>query len=250
MPYDRPIVLSIAGFDPCGGAGILADVKTFEQTHCLGMAVVSALTIQTEDRFYSVNWMSSNEIIEQLKPLLERYKIEFVKIGIIKDIQTLKEVVLYIHSLNNNIKIIWDTVLSASSGFNLIDEINEAELKELLSRIYLITPNANEITKLLHSGETNESAIKLSTYCNVLLKGGHNNINKGTDILYENNSKYSLKPGEGRYYEKHGSGCILSAAITSELAKGKELKKACASAKLYIEKTLSSNKNLLGYHAQ
>ena len=80
MPYNRPIVLSIAGFDPCGGAGVLADIKTFEQHQCLGMAVNTSITNQVEDKFISVNWFSTEEIIKHIKTLTHKYKIYFQKI--------------------------------------------------------------------------------------------------------------------------------------------------------------------------
>ena len=92
MNYNRPIVLSIAGFDPCGGAGVLADIKTMEKHQCLGMAVNTAITKQTEDKFISVNWFSGDDIINHIKPLLAKYKIDFVKIGIVENLNTLCEI--------------------------------------------------------------------------------------------------------------------------------------------------------------
>lgn len=250
MKYNRPIVISIAGFDPSGGAGVLADVKTFEQHNCLGMCVVSALTVQTEDQFISVDWLSANKIIEQLKPLMDSYDCSVVKIGIIENMNTLNKVVSFLCSQNNNIKIIWDTVLAASSGFNLMNQINQTELKELLKHIYLITPNTNEALKLTNSLNESESAKFLSNYCYVLLKGGHSILNKGTDKLFYEDKEIDFKPSSDIFYAKHGSGCILSSAITSNLASGMDLETACRQAKLYIEKILNSNSQLLAYHVQ
>ena len=92
MNYNRPIVLSIAGFDSCGGAGVLADIKTFEQHQCLGMAVNTSITNQVEDKFISVDWFSSEEILAHIKPLTDHYKIDYVKIGIIENLETFQEV--------------------------------------------------------------------------------------------------------------------------------------------------------------
>lgn len=250
MNYTRPIVISIAGFDPSGGAGVLADVKTFEQHNCLGMAVVSALTVQTENQFISVDWLSAEKIIEQLKPLMENYDCSVVKIGIIKDLETLGRVVNYLCSENSNIKIVWDTVLAASSGFNLMDKINGSELKNLLKHLYLITPNANEAIKLTNANNESDAAKVLSDYCYVLLKGGHSVLHKGVDQLFYEDQMIEFMPSSDLFYSKHGSGCVLSSAIASNLALGNDLEQACKKAKQYIEKILNSNSQLLAYHAQ
>lgn len=250
MNYNRPIVISIAGFDPSGGAGVLADVKTFEQHNCLGMAVVSALTVQTENQFISVEWLSAEKIIEQLKPLMENYDCLIVKIGIVENLDTLTQVVNFLCAQNSNIKIVWDTVLAASSGFNLIEQVNAKDLKELLTHLYLITPNTNEAIKLSGSKEESTAAKILSDYCYVLLKGGHSIANKGIDKLFYEDQVIEFMPSSELFYSKHGSGCILSSAIASNLALGNDLETACRQAKQYIEKILNSNSKLLAYHVQ
>jgi hydroxymethylpyrimidine/phosphomethylpyrimidine kinase len=250
MQYDRPIVISIAGFDPSGGAGVLADIKTFEQHHCQGMGVISALTVQTENHFISVEWMTAERIIEQLKPLLEVYECSFIKIGIIKDISTLQAVTRFIHARDKKIKIIWDTVLASSSGFPLMQDAGDKKLGELLEQVFLITPNADEIKLLTKADDEMDSGKLLSAYCHVLLKGGHRKSDKGTDLLFQSGSATTIKGAEGNYFEKHGSGCILSSAITACLAKGESLESACSKAKSYIEKILNSNEHLLAYHVQ
>lgn len=249
MSYNRPIVLSIAGFDPCGGAGIIADIKTFEQHHCLGMAVNTSITNQVEDKFISVEWFSSKEIIEHIKPLTDRYKIDYVKIGIIEKLNTLYEVISFLKQQNENIKIIWDTVLSASTGFDLMKGIVQSKLQEVLKNIYLITPNVNEAKKL--SGLTDEtSAAKfLSGFCNVLLKGGHSEEHFGIDFLFTDKEVIEIKKQSSKtIYQKHGSGCILSSAITTNLALGNDLETSCQKAKHYTETILNSNTHLLAYH--
>lgn len=259
MNYNRPIILSIAGFDPCGGAGVLADIKTFEQHQCLGMAVNTSITNQVEDKFISVDWFSADDIIKHIKTLTDTYKIDFVKIGIIENLHTLDAIVSFLKQQNNTITIVWDTVLSASSGVHLIETIDKNKLEDILKSIYLITPNTNEVKKL--SGIDNElnAADYLSKYCHVLLKGGHSEINKGIDFLFTKGetSKTSVsqsklieiqKQTTNIIYPKHGSGCILSSAITANLALGNDLETACRKSKRYIETILNSNTNLLAYH--
>lgn len=249
MSYNRPIVLSIAGFDPCGGAGVLADIKTFEQHQCLGMAVNTAITNQTEDDFIGLNWFLGEEIIAHLKPLISKYPIEFVKIGIIENLDTLQQIVRFLKQENDTIKIIWDTVLSASTGFNLIENIDKLKLEEVLKNIYLITPNTYEVKKLSDIENEIEAAKFLSNYCNVLLKGGHSNENEGTDVLFYNKQLKEIKKQTSlNIYSKHGSGCVLSSAITANLALGHSLADACKLSKQYIEFILNSNTHLLAYH--
>jgi hydroxymethylpyrimidine/phosphomethylpyrimidine kinase len=253
MSYNRPIVLSIAGFDPCGGAGVLADIKTMELHQCLGMAVNTSITNQVEDKFISVNWFSTDDIIKHIQTLTNKYKIDFVKIGIVENLHTLHAIVSFLKQQNNTITIVWDTVLSASSGFHLIEAIDKNKLEDVLKNIFLITPNIIEVKKLSGIDNEREAANYLSTHCHVLLKGGHSETNKGIDFLFHNKTttNVTLSVVEGNkniLYPKHGSGCILSSSITANLALGNDLETACQKSKRYIETILNSNTNLLAYH--
>lgn len=248
MHYERPIVMSIAGFDPSGGAGMLADIKTFEQHQCLGMGVVTAWTVQTEHTFQKVEWLSLEKIKEQAKLLLDVYAVAVIKIGIVESLKALLALVVWLKEQVSNICIIWDTVLSASTGFLLTDARNTDLLKSVLNHVFLITPNVQE-ARLLSGMDDEEAAAKqLAHNCNVLLKGGHSEAFLGTDRLFTAQKETQLLPSKENLYPKHGSGCILSAAITANLAKGVSLASACEKAKAYIETILGSNQNLLAYH--
>ena len=181
--------------------------------------------------------------------MLSHYNVEVVKIGIIENILVLNNIVSFIHKKNKAIKIVVDTVIKSSSGFNFWNETtNEQLLFETLSKIFLITPNYNEALQLIPSANAKESAVKLSAYCNVLLKGGHNNEELAVDYLYMQNDIEKMEGNTNNTYAKHGSGCVLSAAITANLALGLNLVSSCKNAKKYIEQFLSSNHTLLGYH--
>lgn len=249
MEYSRPIVMSIAGLDPSGGAGILADIKTFEQHKCLGFGVASALTYQTENRFVGVNWIPLVQIQEQITPLLEQYKIEVIKIGIIKDLILLRNLVNWLRLQLPNVKLIWDPVASASSGFSFMSKPDGVLLQEVLSQIYLLCPNTAEARFLTGITDEQKAAIQLSKHCNVLLKGGHSITHKGTDLLYTSEDVTPLHPAKQDLAQKHGSGCILSSAIAANTSCKLDLYHACSEAKNYIEKALNSNLNLLAYHA-
>lgn len=252
MNYHRPIILSIAGFDPSGGAGILADVKTFEQHKCLGMSVISALTIQTEDQFFAVEWLTYDKIIQQLEPLINQYKIRFFKIGIIENIECLNQIINWIHDNVDKPVIIWDPIISASTGNSLLKHWNHEDLLSALSKITLITPNAKEI-QIISKLDNELAALEfLSNYTSVLLKGGHRNDKNGVDTLKFENALIDIESNDDslNISAKHGSGCILSAAILSNLSLGNNMIDACRNAKNYIEKRLISNPNLLAYHVE
>ncbi|MBG6060340.1 hydroxymethylpyrimidine/phosphomethylpyrimidine kinase [Flavobacterium sp. CG_9.1] len=249
MSTNRPFVVTIAGFDPSGGAGVLADVKTFEQHRVTGFAINTGNTIQTENEFFEIEWTDLTFVLRSIKVLFKSYTVQAVKIGIVPSLDYLKEIVFAIKRLSPKTKIVWDTVLKSTTEFRFTTIENQTVLIEILEKIDLITPNYNEILQL-SSEEINARtiAITLSKYCAVLVKGGHNSDEIGIDYLYMENDFFRLLPKETLVSEKHGSGCVLSAAITANLALEQDLKTACSTAKIYIETFLQSNKTKLGYH--
>lgn len=239
--------MSIAGFDPSGGAGVLADIKTFEQLKVQGLCVCTAMTLQTESEFYTLQWQPIDEILSAINVLMKKYKVETVKIGVVKDAKFLAEIVEKLKSINPEVKIVWDPVLKSTSEFSFFDLNTISELKNVLQKINLITPNYNEynVLKEHHLFEPSENG------CSVLIKGGHREDEIGTDILWENGKEISIEPNNtiSVFYPKHGSGCVLSSAIASYLALGKDIEQSCRSGKLYIEKFLTSNPTLLGSYS-
>ncbi|WP_369752620.1 hydroxymethylpyrimidine/phosphomethylpyrimidine kinase [Flavobacterium sp. WC2409] len=249
MSTIRPFVLSIAGFDPSAGAGILADVKTFEQHQVYGFAMSTANTIQTEEEFFKIEWTDINFVLESLEKLLSTYDIKAVKIGIIPSLDYLKKIVLSIKRLSPKTKIVWDTVLKSTTQFNFITVEQQDLLIEILKKTDLITPNYDEILSFsLDEKNPVLIALTLSKYTSILLKGGHNSAAVGTDYLYSKNEIFRLSPKTTLVFQKHGSGCVLSSAITANLALGQDLLTACNNAKIYIETYLASNQTKLGYH--
>ncbi len=239
-------LLTIAGFDPTGGAGILADIKTFEQNKCVGMAVQTANTVQTENTFTAVNWVDDAIIFNQLNSLLKQYQFNFVKIGLIKDLVLLEKIVDRCLEANPDTKIIWDPVLKASAGFDFNHDLSI--LNQILPKLYLITPNWNEIKSLTGNEDAMSAAKTLSQYVKVLLKGGHNLTAPGKDYWLDNSSIKTFNPKPARFHEKHGSGCVLSAAVLANLSKGYSVQKSVLRSKRYIEGFLSSHPSLIGKH--
>jgi len=113
MNIERPLVLTIAGHDPSGGAGLNADLKVFEQYKVYGFSVCTANTVQTDKEFFEINWVDAEVVKMQLEKLLQNFSIDFFKIGIIESAQLLKEVVEMIRSYCFDAKIIWDPILSS-----------------------------------------------------------------------------------------------------------------------------------------
>lgn len=249
MSATRPFVLTIAGHDPSGGAGILSDIKTFEQHQVYGLAITTGNTIQTENQFHAIQWTDLDFVLDSIKKLFRTYEIKAVKIGIIPSLDYLKEIVTIIKKRSPQTKIVWDTVLKSTTDFEFTTIENQEELLRILEQIDLITPNYHEILKLSDSTKSaDEIAENLSAYCSVLLKGGHHPKQKGVDYLYVDNERAKLVSSRIINSEKHGSGCVLSSAITANIALGHDFILSSMRAKNYIEKYLSSNKTLLGYH--
>ena len=244
----RNYALTIAGFDPSSGAGLTADIKTFEQHKVYGLSVCTAITLQTEDEFYDIRWEKIEDVIKATKVLLDKYPVSIVKTGILPSLEYLNKLVTFLHLKYPNIKIVVDPILKSSTGFDFIKDSNKELFYSILKNCYLITPNLNEAILITGNNNEMEAAKEISNYCNVLLKGGHHAEKLGVDYLFTNNKLIELKPSSLNGSGKHGSGCILSAAITANLALGHSLEEACKLSKHYIETILLSNNTLLAYH--
>jgi len=244
---EKPYVLSIAGLDPTGGAGLLADVKTFEQCEVFGFGVCTAITAQTEEECLHVRWLSEEEIILQLTPLFENYPISAVKLGIFPSIELLETILRWIRNKNENVFIVWDPVLKATSGFEMLN-LAKTDFYHLLSLVDLITPNAPELIKFTLNSELNLSAEQLKAYTSVLLKGGHSDEEECTDYLFTKEETYSYTKERLQGYSKHGSGCVLSSAIAANVALGYSLPEACQKASAYMHHFFLSSTTKLGLH--
>nr|WP_315195266.1 hydroxymethylpyrimidine/phosphomethylpyrimidine kinase [uncultured Flavobacterium sp.] len=248
MSKNRQIVLTIAGFDPSGGAGILADVKTFEQHKVYGFAINTGNTIQTENAFYKIQWTPIDFILESITTLLDSYAISAVKIGIVPSLDYLNRIVFHLKKHSPSIKIIWDPILKSSTEFDFLQIENQSIFNTILQQIDLITPNYNEMQKLFPEFDSPLFWRTVAGDASILLKGGHNSTEIGVDYLYTPNGIHKHLPKNDNCFEKHGSGCVLSAAITANLALGQNLKTACENAKRYTENYLLSNSTKLGFH--
>lgn len=249
MLQTRPIAFSIAGFDPCGGAGLLADIKTFENHQVYAMGILTANTTQTEDRFVGIRWEKRDYILDQLEVLLQQYSPKVIKIGIVESGEDLLLYLTVIKQYAPHAFIVWDPVLRSSTQFDFLQGMSRETLEAILQQIDLLTPNYPEIEQLVPSTiSPTDKAKELSRHCAILLKGGHAPDKKATDQLFIEKKVHSFPPTCVYQTTKHGTGCVLSSAIGSYIALGYLLPEAIISAKKYIEKIINSNSSLLAYH--
>jgi len=242
-------ILTIAGLDPSSGAGLTSDMKTFQAHGLYGLSVCTTVTVQNDIDFKTSHWIDTEIIVKQIETLFERFKIEVVKIGIVQNWQTLSVILEKLHQLNLNIKIILDPILKASAGYDFHIKDDISILNSLLDKVYLITPNYEEIQNLYPEKSIEDTIAHISSKTNLYLKGGHRTDTIGLDQLYYNNIiQLNIEPIEVTVFPKHGSGCVLSSAIASNLLLGYPIKEAVVLGKRYAEQFLSSNKTLLGNH--
>lgn len=247
-----PNVLTIAGSDPCAGAGIQADIKTISACGCYAVSVITALTAQNTRGVSHIHRFPVSIVWKQLKALADDTRINAVKIGMLPDTAIVENIVKAIDqfSLGN---IVLDPVMVSSSGKPLIDPAALVALKSSLApKATLITPNLDEANILLketiHKEKlghyTQKLAMTLGT--SVLLKGGHLAGNTTTDTLFDIGTEtlYSFKSERIKTKNLHGTGCTLSSSIASYLASGHPLPEAVGLAKEYIQQAIVHARHL------
>ena len=227
------IVMSIAGVDPSGGAGVFADLKTFQAIGVYGTGIVTALTAQNPYKFFSTLPVSEDYIEEQMDAVLDSYEVEFIKTGMLYSPEIIKLVSKKIKEYD--LKAIVDPVMVATSGGDLTrEDLADAMNKYLLPQAILTTPNLSEAEKLTNLEiKTKEDAIKASKkiICDNIITGGHldgiNTINIKGNVTIK---KQELIKTDNL----HGTGCNLSSAIVAYLAKNNDLTTSILKALDYV----------------
>ena len=246
-------VLSIAGSDPSGGAGIQADLKTMEAHGVYGMSVITALTAQNTIGVTGKLPVPAEFVREQLLAVYDDIVPDAVKIGMLPDAEVMSAVrdVLTGRGQKN---IVLDPVLSSTSGTKLSSDDAMSFLKiKLFPVCTLITPNIPEAEKLteinITSKETMEEAAKMlgdECGCSVLLKGGHMSFTpeRSDDLLYHDSSFTWFSAKRLDNPNTHGTGCTLSSAIACNLANGLDIKEAVKEAKDYLLRCIENGLDL------
>lgn len=242
-------VLTIAGSDPSGGAGLQADLKTFGDFSVRGLSVVTSLTAQNSTKVFSTEPVSAAFVKKQAEALLKEFSIDAVKVGMTGSADNIRAICYLIkkHKLGN---VVVDTILKSTSGYPLTDENGLKELKKLIGFAAIATPNIPEasavtgmnIENIDDMDEAARRVYALGARC-VLVKGGHLE-GPPVDVLFDGKRFFHyvgrrIKGGKGRF---HGTGCILSAAIAAGLANGKSVERAVEDARPYLVSVLKKRR--------
>ena len=242
----RKTTLTIAGSDSSGGAGIQADIKTMQANGVYAMSAITALTAQNTTGVSGIFEVTPEFLGQQLDAVFTDIYPDAVKIGMVASAELVKMIAFKLKEYKAE-RIVVDPVMVSTSGSRLISEEAIQILKtELFPLASVLTPNIPEAEVLfgasIHSAEDMEraaQAISEEYHCAVLLKGGHQ-LNDANDLLYaEGKSRWFY----GRRIDNpntHGTGCTLSSAIASNLAKGYGLEEAVECAKEYISGALAA----------
>lgn len=237
-------VLTIAGSDSGGGAGIQADLKTFSAFGVYGMSVITAVTAQNTVRIYGVEPVSPDFIGLQFEAVITDIGVDAVKTGMLLSAEIIDVVALKLHQ-NRIEHVVCDPVMVAKSGDRLLHEDAIRMLKErLIPETALLTPNIPEAETLsgvsIRSAEAlKEAAVRIQSLgCGaVLIKGGHLK-GDADDILYDGERFVRFSQKRIQSMHTHGSGCTYSAAIAASLAKGLELTEAVRVAKSFVTEAI------------
>ena len=253
-----PTVLTIAGFDPYGGAGIQIDTKTIHALGGYALSATTAITAQNSQGVAGVEAVSPETLRMQLKTLLDDVKVDAVKIGMLANASLIEVVAEVIRSYRLT-NVVLDPVLVSSSGEALLEpEAVEQMIFKLFPLCRLITPNLDETNTLLRS-DFKGSARDVSKMAeglfslgarNILLKGGHTQEKEAIDYLIELSSRTHLSTPRIETSHTHGTGCLLSSAIAASLAKGETLSASVKQAKDFLYEKLQKASDLkLNYTA-
>ena len=241
-------VLSIAGSDSSGGAGIQADLKTFAALGCYGMTAVTALTAQNTQGVRSIYGVPPDILQDQIDAVIDDLGAHAVKIGMLHSCECVAVTAHAIdrHALQN---VVLDPVMVATSGAVLIDNAAVTALvRDLFPRARIVTPNLDEAALLAGRALADETAMEAAAQIMigqgaraVLLKGGHLSGDVVSDLLMTDEGlKHWMRGPRIATNNTHGTGCTLSSAIAVYLAREHTLKQACELARQYVRSALTA----------
>ncbi len=239
----EPVILTIAGFDPSGGAGIGADLKTFAAHNCYGVAAVTALTVQNTREVRAVYPVETSRLRESIETLFEDGRIAAIKVGMLGNGAN-AELVKQVLCQKSSIPSVIDPVLRSASGHDLLDPGGLEVLRGgLLGLATLITPNLQEAAAL--TGLTVEDVEEMKLAAEklvqmgaraVVVTGGH--LEKAIDVYYDGARFETFTGDKLKPDNTHGTGCAFSSAIASNLALGRPLHDAILLAKVYVTEAI------------
>ena len=241
-----PVVLTVAGFDPSGGAGIVADVKTITAFGCFAAAAVTSLTYQNTEGVYGASHQTAETVRAQVLPVVEDFTVDGAKTGMLPTREVIEEVARLFRETNLPAPVV-DPVVRSTSGYDLIDDAALDALKrELLPLARVVTPNIPEAERItgmsIRDGEAMAEAARLIRSMGaraVLVKGGHLS-GRALDVLDEEGEVTYFDAERIETTSTHGTGCTLAAAIASCLARGHNVEDSVALAKRFVTEAIRS----------
>lgn len=238
----QPVCLTIAGLDPSGGAGVIADIKTFSAFDCFAAAAITSITFQNTAGVFGAEHQGADVVRRQVEPVIDDYNVAAVKTGMLPTAEVIEVTALLVERMIDA-RFVVDPVVRSTSGFDLIDDV---ALRVLVARLFpladLVTPNRPEAERITGRTISTQSDVEAAARemqsmgaRNVLIKGGHiENERKAIDHLFIGADAHVFEADRIDTTATHGTGCTLAAAIAANLAMGRDLIESVKIAKEFV----------------
>lgn len=258
----EPVVLTIAGFDPSGGAGIIADIRTIESVGCTAVAAITSMTFQNAEKFFGAKHQSAESVREQIEAITGATRIAAVKIGMLPTAEVVREVARLIRENDLPAPVIDPVTESTSGGKLMSDDAFEVFLTELLPLARVVTPNIPEAERLAGLNIRDEAGMRQASARirelgaqAVVVKGGHlkqqrsdvrgqrseRTEREAVDLLDDDGQVTIFRSEWIEAPNVRGTGCMLSSAIAASMANGSDLEEAVAQAKAFVTDRIRSS---------
>lgn len=250
--YPRGAVLTVAGSDSGGGAGIQADIKTVSLLGSYAASVITALTAQNTRGVSSIHGLPPSFVIDQLETVLSDIPIDVIKTGMLHTPAIISALAEHLGERKTLVPLVIDPVMVAKGGASLMDrDAVSVFIQQLLPQAYLLTPNIPEAERLVgrairSEADMEEAARQLHAMgaANVLLKGGHLTGQASTDVLFDGAEFHQFSAERIFTSNTHGTGCSYASAIAAFLAQGEPLKVAVERGKQFITSAIRHSRAL------
>lgn len=248
MAQTPPVILSIAGFDPSCGAGTTADLKTIAAHGCYGISCITALTVQSTAGVRRVVPIAAEVVRETLAELAADMPIAALRIGMLGSGEVIDAVADFLRSTRNK-NVVFDPVLRATSGADLVVSAAHGKVADLLPLVTVITPNIAEAAALTGMEVSNVAEMKAAARrlheigcANVIVTGGH--LEKPVDVVSTTGAnglqQEELASDRLRSPYTHGTGCAFATALAVQMALGRSIPDAAVLAKAYVTKAIAN----------
>lgn len=236
------VALTIAGSDSSGGAGIQADLKTFQAIGVFGMSAITAVTVQNTQKVYAIQEINPDIVHDQITCLFDDIPVHAVKIGMVASVPLIEAIARALAAIRNLPPVILDPVMVSKSGYMLLQaDARAALVRHLFPLARVVTPNLPEAEALLDRPIGDLSAMKAAAKDiaalgadKVVVKGGHLGGAVATDVLFDGKDFSLLECPRIETSHTHGTGCTFSSAIAAWMARDVPFSEAVARAKTYV----------------